>query len=214
MSPTVIVGVAAGLGLVAILATPWLVSLAGTESVWLRSGLHPLLASLGGAGAAAWAGSVPELVALAVVALAGSLLIVVDVAVHRLPDALLAPAYPVVLGCWAVDAVLAGDYSDLGRAAAAGAALAAGYLVLVLVSPSGIGLGDVKLAGLLGVVLGWYGWEELLTGTIAAFMLGGLFAVALVISARADRTTQVAFGPWMIAGAVIGLVWGPALFGS
>ena len=96
----------------------------------------------------------------------------------------------------------------------AGLALAGGYLVLALISPSGLGMGDVKLAGLLGIVLGWYGWEQVLAGTIAAFVLGGLAAVVLLVTARADRRTHLAFGPWMIAGAVVGLVWGSALFGS
>ncbi|MGC0271546.1 prepilin peptidase [Pseudactinotalea sp. Z1739] len=214
MGPVVVVGVAGMFGLTAMALTPWLVSLARTESVWLRSGLHPLLATLGGAGAASWADSVLELLVLGTVALACSLLVVVDLAAHRLPDILLTPPYPIALGCFAVLGVVEGDYSDLWRSVLAGAALAAGYLVLALISPSGMGMGDVKLAGLLGVVLGWYGWEEVLTGTIAAFVLGGLFAVGLLVTARADRKTQVAFGPWMILGSVVGLVWGGAVFGG
>src|SRR5699024_2872321 len=129
-------------------------------------------------------------------------------------DVLVTPTYPIALGCFAALGVLEGDYSDLWRSMLAGAALAGAYLVLALISPSGLGMGDVKLAGMIGVVLGWYGWEEVLTGTIAAFVLGGLFAVVLLVSARANRKTQVAFGPWMIAGAVVGLVWGPVVFGA
>lgn len=214
MGPVVIVAVAGALGLAAMALTPWLVALARTESVWLSSGLHPLLAALGGAGATAWADHWLELVVLALVALAMSLLVVVDLAAHRLPDVLLTPLYPVALGCFAILSVLDGQYSDLWRSMLAGVALGAGYMVLALISPSGMGMGDVKLAGLLGVVLGWYGWEQVLTGTIAAFVLGGMFAVALLLTSRANRKTQVAFGPWMIAGAVVGLVWGATVLGG
>ncbi|HLS24881.1 MAG TPA: A24 family peptidase [Beutenbergiaceae bacterium] len=213
MSPVVIVGVAAICGLAAVLLTPWLVSLARKETALTTSGLHPLLAALGGAGAAMWAQGVVELVVLAFMALVCALLVTVDLAVHRLPTALVAPAYPIVVGAWAVQAVLDDAYADLGRSVLAGAALAGGYLILALISPSGLGMGDVKLAGLLGVVLGWYGWEEVLTGTIAAFVLGGAAALVLLVIAKADRKTHLAFGPWMIAGAVVGLVWGTAVFG-
>ena len=214
MSPVAIVGVAGACGVAAVIATPWLVRLARKESPLLTSGLHPLLAALGGAGAAVWADSVIEVVVLAFMALVCGLLVTIDLAVHRLPNALVAPAYPVVVGAWAVQAVLDDSYADLGRALLAGLALAGGYLVLALISPSGLGMGDVKLAGLLGIVLGWYGWEQVLAGTIAAFVLGGLAAVVLLVTARADRRTHLAFGPWMTAGAVVGLVWGSALFGS
>lgn len=214
MSLLGILGVATGCGVLALLATPWLTALARNSSRWLTSGLHPLLAMLGGAGAALWAEHVLELVVLALMALVSALLITVDLAAHRLPNAIVAPPYPIVVGCWALLGVLAEDYSDLWRALLAGAGLAAAYLVLALVSPSGLGLGDVKLAGLLGVVLGWYGWEEVVTGTIAAFVLGGVFALVLLAWSKADRRTHLAFGPWMIAGGVVGLVWGPALFGS
>lgn len=214
MSATVIVGTAAVSGLIAVLATGWLQRLARTPSPWIGNGLHPLLASLGGAGAAWWAQRPLELVALACVALACSLLIVVDVASHRLPNAIISPAYPLALGPMAILAAVDRDYSDLLRAVLAGLALAAGYVVLALISPTGLGLGDVKLAGLLGVVLGWYGWAEVLTGTIAAFIIGGLIAVVLLLTTAADRKTRLAFGPWMIAGAVVGLAWGPVFFGA
>lgn len=214
MSLLGILGVAAGCGLLAVLATPWLTALARNSSRWLTSGLHPLLAILGGAGAAIWAQSVLELVVLALIALASALLITVDLAAHRLPNAIVAPPYPVVAGCWALLGVLEEDYSGLWRALLAGAGLAAAYLVLALISPSGLGLGDVKLAGLIGLVLGWYGWEHVLTGTIAAFVLGGLFALVLLASSKADRRTHLPFGPWMVAGAVVGLLWGPAVFGA
>lgn len=214
MSTTTVLGTAGLLGLIAVLSTPWIRALARADSRWLSSGLHPLLAALGGAGAAAIATDYLELLGLATTALACALLVTVDLAVHRIPNAIVAPAYPLVLGCFAISAALGGGFSDLFRAALAGLALAGTFLLLALIAPSGMGLGDVKLAGLLGIVLGWYGWEQVLTGGIAAFVLGGLFAIALLVFARATRKTTVAFGPWLVAGAVVGVLWGPAILGA
>ena len=214
MSTTAVLGTAGLLGLIAVLSTPWLRSLARADSRWLSSGLHPLLATLGGTGAAVIATDYLELLGLAAAALACALLIRVDLAVHRIPNAIVAPAYPLVLGCFAISAALGGGFSDLLRAALAGLALAGTFLLLALIAPSGMGLGDVKLAGLLGIVLGWYGWEQVLTGGIAAFVLGGLFAIALLIFARATPKTTVAFGPWLVAGAVVGVLSGPAILGA
>lgn len=215
MSLMTVWGTAALLGLVAVLLTGWLLWLARTDdSRWITSGLHPALAALGGAGAALLARDYVELVALATAALACALLIAVDLATHRLPDVIVTPAYPIVFGCFAVYSALAGEYSDLMRSALAGLVLAGAFLILALVAPSGMGLGDVKLAGLLGITLGWYGWEHVLTGVIGAFVLGGLFSIGLLVFARATRKTAVAFGPWLVAGAVAGLLWGGALFGA
>ena len=66
------------------------------------------------------------------------------------------------------------------------------------------------LAGLLalviGLVLGWHGWQALAVGAASAFVLGALYALVLIVLRRADGTTRIAFGPWMIAGAVVGIV--------
>ncbi len=214
MSGQGILGAAAILGFLALLATPWMHRLARKDAPLVSSGLHIALAALGGAGAAAFADGWIELLALASAALACALLVTIDLAVHRLPDALISPVFPVLLGCFALHAVLESDYSSLLRALLAGAVMGVGYLVLALISPTGLGFGDVKLAAMLGVLLGWYGWAEVLTGTLAAFILGGIFAVVLLVASRATRKTQIAFGPWMIAGAVIGLLAGQAVFGS
>ncbi len=87
------------------------------------------------------------------------------------------------------------------------------YLVLALINPSGLGLGDVKLAGLLGAFLGWLGWQQVLLGTLAAFVCSAVVALALLATRRATKKTEFPFGPWMIVGAVIGAAAGPALMG-
>ncbi|MES1170037.1 MAG: prepilin peptidase, partial [Leifsonia sp.] len=80
-------------------------------------------------------------------------------------------------------------------------------LVLAVVRPGGMGLGDVKLAGVIGILLGWIGWEALAVGAIAAFLLGGVVGVGMLVAGR-SRKASLAFGPWMLAGAWIGILAG------
>ena len=186
--------------------TSWLRRLAEADSAWFGSHAHVLLAGLGGAGAATLAHGWAELVAFALLALACALLVVLDLAVYRLPDAIVGPMYPILAVALTVQTAITGDWSRLGRAAIAGAALALGYLVLALLAPSGLGLGDVKLAGLLGAFLGWAGWPNVLIGTLAAFTLNGVVAAVLLLTRRVTRSGALAFGPWMVAGAIIGAI--------
>jgi leader peptidase (prepilin peptidase)/N-methyltransferase len=81
-------------------------------------------------------------------------------------------------------------------------------LVLFLIHPGGMGFGDVKLALALGVVLGWYGWAVLFAGAFAGFLLGSLYGLGLVALRRASRKSTIPFGPFMIVGALAGVVLG------
>lgn len=211
MSPSVIVLTAAVVGLGAVALTPWMRSVADTDSPWLGNGLHPLVAAFGGAGGAALADGPAELVAFGVLALATGLLLAIDLAVHRLPDVVVGPLYPILLATLAVAALTGSEWARFGRAAAAAGILLAGYFLMAFIAPSGLGLGDVKLSGVLGLFLGWLGWPHVLLGSLAAFVLGGFFAVVLLVTGRAKRDTDFAFGPWMLAGAAVGAAWGPAV---
>ncbi|MBK5248662.1 MAG: prepilin peptidase [Actinomycetales bacterium] len=191
--------------------TPWMRGLAATESGWLRSYLHVFLAVMGGAGAAALAHTWAELVPFAVLALACALLVVVDLAAFRLPDAIVIPMYPVLFATLTLAAAAGGEWDRLGRAAAAAGILLVVYFVLAFISPSGLGLGDVKLAGLLGAFLGWLGWSHVLLGSLAAFILSALVALTLLATRKATRGTAFPFGPWMVAGAAISAAWGPEI---
>jgi len=104
--------------------------------------------------------------------------------------------------------LLAGDPAQLLRAAIGAAALFAFYFAAVLVYPGGMGFGDVKLAGVLGLFLAWLGWGELAVGAFAAFLLGGVFGIVLLAVKRAGRKTRIPFGPWMLGGAWVGIVVG------
>jgi leader peptidase (prepilin peptidase)/N-methyltransferase len=81
------------------------------------------------------------------------------------------------------------------------------YLLLALVYPAGLGLGDVKLAAPLGLYLGWLGWSSALVGLVAAFLVGGLVGIVLLASGRAGRRTAVPFGPSMLVGALLAVLW-------
>jgi len=201
----IVVALAAVLAaLCAAALTSWLRRLAGTDSPWFRSRLHVGLAGLGGAGAALIADDWAELAAYAALAVGCALLVVIDLTTLRLPNVLVGPLYPVILVLLTVSAASSGGWARLGRASAAGGILFAVYFALALIRPSGLGLGDVKLAGLLGMFLGWLGWSTLLAGSAAGFLLAGLVAATLVVIRRADRRTEFPFGPWMVLGTVVG----------
>jgi leader peptidase (prepilin peptidase)/N-methyltransferase len=91
------------------------------------------------------------------------------------------------------------------------AVLYAFYFLLRFVRPDGMGGGDVKLAGVVGMYLGYLGWGPLVVGAFAAFVLGGVFGIALLLLRRAGRRTAIPFGPWMIAGAWVGIFSGEAI---
>ena len=121
------------------------------------------------------------------------------------------PSYGVVGGLLLLAAAGTGAWGALLRAALGGLALYALYFVLLFIYPAGMGFGDVKLAGILGAVLGWAGWAEVAVGAFLGFAIGGVVGIALMASGRAGRKTQVPFGPSMLAGAWVGLVAGAAV---
>lgn len=139
-------------------------------------------------------------------------LTLIDLEHRRLPDAIVLPSYAVAATAFVALAVTRGEYGTLGRAAAGGAVLFAFYLLLVLIQPKGMGAGDVKLAGLLGIHLGWLGWGALVVGAFAAFLLGGLFSITLMVVGRAGRKSKIPFGPWMLLGAAVGVAAGEPLW--
>jgi leader peptidase (prepilin peptidase) / N-methyltransferase len=125
----------------------------------------------------------------------------IDAAVRRLPDALTAPAYAGTIAALLAAAGVSGHWHSLIRAVLGGLALGGFYLALAIISPSGIGLGDVKLAASVGSLLAWFGWSILLAGAFAGFLLAAIYGIALLALRRATWGQQIPFGPFMIAGA-------------
>lgn len=132
----------------------------------------------------------------------------IDLDTHRLPDVIVLPAYGVLAVLLGGAALATGDGEAAARSAAGAGILFAGYLALALISPRGMGMGDVKLAGVIGLMLGWFGWAALAVGTLAAFVLGGLVGIGLILARRASRNTGIPFGPWMLGGAWVGILLG------
>jgi leader peptidase (prepilin peptidase)/N-methyltransferase len=91
------------------------------------------------------------------------------------------------------------------------AALFGLYFLLAFIYPAGMGFGDVKLAGVLGMYLGWLGWAEVITGAFLGFLLGGVVGALLMAVRRAGRKSQIPFGPYMLLGAFIAILTGDAL---
>lgn len=132
-------------------------------------------------------------------------LAVIDVDVHRLPNPIVLPSYLVAAVLLVPAVVAGGDWRAAGRALAAMAAVWAFYFVLALIYPGGMGLGDVKLAGLLGLYLGWLGWGSVVVGVFAGFLAGGLAGGLLLATGRAGRKSAMPFGPFMLGGAFLAL---------
>lgn len=159
-----------------------------------------------------WSGVTPQLPAYLYLCAIAVALALIDLDTKRLPDAIVLPSYLVAAVLLTGAAAMTGDWSALLRAGIAGAALLTFYLVLFVIYPAGMGLGDVKLAGVLGMYLGWVGWGALVVGAFAAFLVGGLFAIGLMVLGRAGRRSGIPFGPWMLAGTAIGLAAGERLW--
>ncbi len=153
----------------------------------------------------------PVLPAYLYLAAVGLALAVIDLDCKRLPDALTLPSYVVLGALLALAALLGSDGGPLLRAALGGAAMYAFYFALCFAYPAGMGFGDVKLSGVLGMALAWLGWGAWAVGLFAGFLLGGVFGLAVIATRRGGRKTALPFGPFMLAGTLLALLVGPQL---
>ncbi|HEV8296778.1 MAG TPA: prepilin peptidase [Acidimicrobiales bacterium] len=146
------------------------------------------------------------------VAAAGLLaLSAIDLDTKRLPDRVV---FPTLLGTAALLVLAAAvddRWDDLGRAGV-GAVIGFGALFVIhVVRPDGMGFGDVKLAALCGLVLGWYGLTEVVVGLYAGFVLGAVIAVVLMAFGRTGFGKTIPFGPFLAAGTVLVVLAGAPL---
>lgn len=140
--------------------------------------------------------SLPAFLALAVL---GVQLACIDLAHHLLPNPLILALLLAGLSLFALSSAMSAEFDLVIRALAGAAVLFLVYLVLALISPTGIGMGDVKLAAPLGLYLGYAGWSPLFYGGAFGFVLGGLVSVAVVARGKSRKKTEIAFGPSMLA---------------
>ncbi len=140
-------------------------------------------------------------------AVAGAALAVIDSRQRRLPDRLTLPSYPVALALLGLAAVLqpGGGRHFLGALLGLGVALAL-FLAQAVLYPAGLGWGDVKLAGILGLYLGWLGLAAVAAGLFLGYLLAAVAGLGLIAAGRASRKTQLPFGPFLLAGTLATIV--------
>ena len=139
------------------------------------------------------------------VSAAGTAVAIVDLREKRIPNRMLLVATPVVVVLLAAGLLLRGEPERLLGVLAGAAAMFALYFLIALIAPAAMGMGDVKLAALLGGALGAAGLTGWLVGLLAAFLIGGIVAVVALIAGRVGWRGSIPFGPWMVAGTVVGL---------
>jgi len=152
----------------------------------------------------------PVLAAWVFLGVVGVLLGYVDAQTRLLPTWIIAPSYGILIGLLGVAGLIEGDVDPLVRSALGWLAMGGFYFFMWFIYPKGLGYGDVRLSGLLGLALGYLGWPEVLVGMYAGFLLGGVGGGLLSLIKVFDRK-RYPFGPFMLLGALVGLVWGDAL---
>jgi leader peptidase (prepilin peptidase)/N-methyltransferase len=131
----------------------------------------------------------------------------VDVALKRLPDLLTLPSYP--LGLLLLGLAAPFTHDGGGRYVHALVGMAVLFLVFAVqwfAAPGQIGLGDVKLSGVLGLYLGWLGLGAWIVGVFAMFVLGGAVSLVLLVTRRATRKSTIPFGPFMLLGTLVSVL--------
>jgi leader peptidase (prepilin peptidase)/N-methyltransferase len=153
-----------------------------------------------------WQPELPAYLYLAAVSIA---LAGIDIDVKRLPDALTLPSYAVGGVLLAVASLE--DPHALLRAVLGAAAMFAVYFAICFAYPAGMGFGDVKLSGVLGLYTAWLGWDVWATGLLLGFFVGGFFGLLLIALGRGGRKTAIPYGPFMLLGAFLAILVGSPL---
>lgn len=134
-------------------------------------------------------------------------LTVTDLQHQRLPNRILLPGGAGLAALVVVTALAEGRPTALVGAGFGAAALFALFLLAALLSPAGMGMGDVKLAGVLGLLLGYGGLAVVVLGMLVAFVVHAVVSLVFVLSRRAGRRTALPFGPALSLGAAVALGW-------
>ncbi|HLA67622.1 MAG TPA: prepilin peptidase [Acidimicrobiia bacterium] len=133
---------------------------------------------------------------------------IIDLDVKRIPNRVLYPGTGVAVVLVVVGGLVEGSGGAVVRALAGGAAYFSALLVVALVARGGFGMGDVKLAFLLGVFAAYRSWGSLVVAVFGGFVLGGLAAIVLLVARRAGRRDLIPFGPALVVGAWVAIAAG------
>ncbi len=206
-----VIGVAAVLGLLAGAAVDRAAAAFSRDVAAPRtaSAVRRSLLAVGTAvlfGLTAWRfGASAELPAYLVLAAAAVLLAVVDLRHRLLPNRVVGPALLAGVLLLTAAAAVDGRWADLLRSGLGAAVLFTAFLLLALISPAALGMGDVKLAALLGLYLGWLGWDAVLLGGVAGFVVQAVISLVLLASRRIGLREELPFGPAMLLGAALAI---------
>ena len=160
---------------------------------------------------AGWLGASWALPAFLLLAAVSIVLALIDLDTFRLPFVIVAPAFGAGVVLLGLASAVTRDGASALRALLGAAALWLLYRGLHAVYPRGMGYGDVRLAGLLGLYLAWLGWDRLIVGGFFGFLTGGIGGILLILLGRGGLKTQIPYGPYMLLGAWLGMVWGHAV---
>lgn len=165
-------------------------------------------AVLGGVSALRF-GAQPWLPGLAVLTGSAAVLTVTDLQWHRLPAVVVAPTYAAVALLFTGAAVVTEDTGRLGGAVVAAVVTGLVFLAYVLLRPDAIGLGDVKLAPLLGFVLGWWGPYQVVLGFFLAYGTGAVMVVVSIALRRMSWRSEFPLGPFLLGGCLVAVLLAP-----
>ena len=134
----------------------------------------------------------------------------IDIELYRLPDRIVLPSLLVSIPWIAITSAVDGDPGRIGRALAGGAMYFGVLFVAHLISPRGMGFGDVKLAALMGLYVGWLGDTYadalllVLWAMLIGFAVGSLFGVVMLVRRRRNRAFP--FGPFLALGTIVAVL--------
>lgn len=132
----------------------------------------------------------------------------VDLERFLIPNRIVYPTLALVAPLLVVSSAVDDRWASLARAAISGAVAFVGFLILHVAVPKGMGFGDVRLAGLIGIGVGWLGFGHAFVAFLAAFILGSVIGVGVMLATGGGRKTRIPFGPFLAAGALISVLWG------
>jgi leader peptidase (prepilin peptidase) / N-methyltransferase len=154
-------------------------------------------------------GPCAELLPYSCVVLIGVQLAAIDLAELRLPGRLIWLASGAASILFLLAALRDHNGTALLRALISMAALPAVYLVIAVLTRGGMGAGDIRLAALVGLALGWRSWSALIGGTLIAFGCAVIVGLILIATGRATRTSPIPYGPAMLVGTVVAILAAP-----
>lgn len=132
----------------------------------------------------------------------------IDIDHHLLPSRVIYPAVAAALVLLAVASGIDHDWHRYEDAVVAGAIGFAVLFGIHVIAPRGMGFGDVRLAGLIGLNVGWLGLAHVAVALFAGFFLGAVVGVGMMAAGRASRKSRIPFGPFLAAGGIVAVLWG------